>query len=195
MSEDKRILKTKHNLKQSLISLLQIYSFEEITVKQLCEKSNTSRVTFYSHYSDKHSLADDIIIDMLTIANNRYLSVQPNDISSGSFISSLCNLLDAILDIYYNQFKFFQHISPEKNPYLYTSFSRHLFDYIFYKLEHQSFQKILKYPLRMSSSFITFGLLGFISEYVTLEYSIEEIRSSSKQLLKDLIDQHVLTNI
>ena len=60
MSEDKRIKKTKKILKQTLIDLLENKTFDQITVKELCDKSETSRITFYTHYSDKYDLVEDI---------------------------------------------------------------------------------------------------------------------------------------
>ena len=53
MNEDKRILKTKKNLKNTLLELLNEKAFEQITVKEICERSATSRITFYTHFADK----------------------------------------------------------------------------------------------------------------------------------------------
>ena len=61
---DKRIVKTRNNIKQTLIKMLAEKSFEDITVKELCEKAETSRITFYTHYSDKTELVNSIFEDM-----------------------------------------------------------------------------------------------------------------------------------
>ena len=53
MCEDKRIRKTKSHLRQTLVSMLDEKPFEKITVKELCAASETSRITFYTHFSDK----------------------------------------------------------------------------------------------------------------------------------------------
>lgn len=58
--EDKRIKKTKKNLKATLIAMLNQMSFEQITITELCRQSDTSRITFYKHYNDKYALADEI---------------------------------------------------------------------------------------------------------------------------------------
>ena len=76
MKEDKRILKTKKNLKDTFIRMLSVKSFEQITVKELCEISSTSRITFYTHYSDKYDLMDDISEDMIKMAQVEYQDLQ-----------------------------------------------------------------------------------------------------------------------
>ena len=66
--EDKRIRKTKKNLKQTLIALLGQKPFEQITVTELCKSADTSRITFYAHYNDKYELAAEVFQDMLKLA-------------------------------------------------------------------------------------------------------------------------------
>ena len=51
--EDRRIVKTKRNLKEALIAMLDKEDFEHISITELCRKAEVSRITFYSHYSDK----------------------------------------------------------------------------------------------------------------------------------------------
>ena len=58
MKEDLRVRKTKRALAESFIKLLQEKHFEEITINELCERSEIRRATFYKHYTDKfHFLA------------------------------------------------------------------------------------------------------------------------------------------
>ena len=49
--EDKRITKTKKNLKYTLVDMLAEQPFEKITITELCSRTEISRITFYSHYS------------------------------------------------------------------------------------------------------------------------------------------------
>ena len=58
---DKRIEKTDKALQETLLSLLKEKDIEEITVKEICEKAMTSRITFYAHYRDKYELLYNII--------------------------------------------------------------------------------------------------------------------------------------
>ena len=107
---DKRILKTKKNLKDTFIEMLSVKSFEQITVKELCEKSRTSRITFYTHYDDKYDLVDDISEDMIKMAQEEYQNLQKKNNPSKDSVISYCNFLDCILNIYYKNIKFFLNL-------------------------------------------------------------------------------------
>ena len=65
MPEDKRIVKTRALLRAALQQLMETVSFDDIKVKQICKKSNVSRMTFYSHFSDKYALLDNLYDDFL----------------------------------------------------------------------------------------------------------------------------------
>lgn len=72
---DRRILKTKHEIRNAFISLLKIKSFNVVTVKDITEEANINRATFYKHYEDKHDLLakleEDIIENIKKIIEKR----------------------------------------------------------------------------------------------------------------------------
>ena len=76
--EDRRVIKTKKNLKATLIEMMGEISFEQISITELCKRAEISRITFYAHYSDKYALADDIFSD-----RNGYLSYKTGKRKSG----------------------------------------------------------------------------------------------------------------
>lgn len=43
---DKRVIRTKRTIKETLVKLLQKTQFEHITVKTICDEACTSRITF-----------------------------------------------------------------------------------------------------------------------------------------------------
>lgn len=57
---DKRVIKTKENLKKSLAELLLKKSIDKITISELAKKANISRNAFYSHYEDIFALFDEM---------------------------------------------------------------------------------------------------------------------------------------
>lgn len=59
--EDLRIKKTKKNLYQGLIELLEQKPFEEIKTKEICEISLINRSTFYDHFSNKYDLLQSLL--------------------------------------------------------------------------------------------------------------------------------------
>lgn len=57
---DKRIEKTKTAIKHAYIELYTNKSLHKITVKELCEKANINKSTFYVHYKDIYHLDDSL---------------------------------------------------------------------------------------------------------------------------------------
>ena len=53
---DRRILKTKRALRESLLYLLKEQPIQKISVSRLCEKSDINRSTFYTYYSNPMDL-------------------------------------------------------------------------------------------------------------------------------------------
>lgn len=58
---DRRILKTKHSLQMSLLTLLREIPFETIEIQAITDRANTARVTFYRHYGTKEELLLDVL--------------------------------------------------------------------------------------------------------------------------------------
>ena len=65
---DRRKKYTRMVLRKSLLQLLKQKSFSSITVKEICERADINRSTFYAHYSDQFELLetieDEIVSDM-----------------------------------------------------------------------------------------------------------------------------------
>src|SRR5215472_1146980 len=55
---DLRVRRTHKLLWEALMALLSTRAFEEITVKDICERAMVHRTTFYKHYEDKYALLE-----------------------------------------------------------------------------------------------------------------------------------------
>lgn len=62
---DIRIQKTRKNIINSFIELRSKKAIEKITIKELCEKAEINKSTFYSHYSDIYDLSDSLENELL----------------------------------------------------------------------------------------------------------------------------------
>lgn len=51
---------TARKMNLALIGLMENKPFESITIKELCEKANVNRSTFYSHYQNLNDLLEEI---------------------------------------------------------------------------------------------------------------------------------------
>lgn len=193
MQTDKRIFKTKKNLKETLITLLEKNSFESITVKSICEKSNTSRITFYNHYGDKYDLLDDISKDMLGVAQNEYMKLQATNNTQRDPLLSYCNFLESILNMYYKNFNFFSHATAHENPYLNFCFYKYILEYLEIHTQKRSSLMKPKYSIKKIAGFLCYGLWGFISESLKEKCSIDQIKAEVLKILKDTLRSEILT--
>lgn len=62
---DRRIGKTRKLLHEALLSLLHEKDFNDIVVKEILDRANVGRSTFYAHYRDKNDLLIGGVRDLL----------------------------------------------------------------------------------------------------------------------------------
>ncbi|MFC7394541.1 TetR/AcrR family transcriptional regulator [Scopulibacillus cellulosilyticus] len=62
---DRRILKSQKAIQSAFLEMLVDEGFDDITVKNITEKADLGRKTFYLHYIDKYDLLDKIVDDHL----------------------------------------------------------------------------------------------------------------------------------
>ncbi len=190
--EDKRIVKTKRSLKKALTDMLEKEDFEHIFITELCRKAEVSRITFYSHYSDKYALVDEIFNDMLKIGTEDYYRRQEKNNPSGRLTAGYVNMLDSILQVYYDQFDFFQHTDPEKNPYLASRMYSIILDTVEMHTLHIRKRLRLKYSPKKIAGFVCFGMFGFVNEAHNEKVPQEQINKEARNLLTDLLRSGVL---
>ena len=58
---DRRVVRTKQQIRQALIDLLSQKSENNISVRELTQKANINRGTFYIHYKDIHDLVEQLV--------------------------------------------------------------------------------------------------------------------------------------
>lgn len=75
---DRRTLKTESAIKEAFISLLKEKRFETITVKELTDRADIHRATFYDHYEDIYNLYRVMVGDILDDIADIYAKKQPN---------------------------------------------------------------------------------------------------------------------
>ena len=58
---DKRVRRTKLQLKQAFIKLMEEKNYDQITVTDIVNRADYNRATFYRHYNFKEELAEEMI--------------------------------------------------------------------------------------------------------------------------------------
>ncbi|MGG0642603.1 TetR/AcrR family transcriptional regulator [Sporosarcina gallistercoris] len=76
---DRRILRTRQRIKETFAQLMEEKGFEAITIRDLTERADINRGTFYLHYLDKYDLLEksenEIFEEMEKIADKAWEKV------------------------------------------------------------------------------------------------------------------------
>lgn len=98
---DRRVRKTRTQLRKGLAELLREKSIKEITVKELVEKVDINRSTFYLHYTDIYNMMEEIereLTDEITKLIDAH-PVSPFNEASFPFIEDIFAILAKNRDI------------------------------------------------------------------------------------------------
>jgi len=90
---DPRAARTRILIQEAFLSLASEKSFEAITVKDIVERANVNRSTFYAHFDDKYTLLDQLLSEAFTsdISSKFQSNEQLNEDTLKAVIVALCN--------------------------------------------------------------------------------------------------------
>lgn len=83
---DRRVRKTKRQLREALTTLLLTKSFSEITVREISELADVNRGTFYTHYRDTADLLYQLENSFLESLQDISVTVKRQDWESATYI-------------------------------------------------------------------------------------------------------------
>lgn len=95
LTESRRTRTTRRLLQDALMELLAERPLNRISVKELCERADVNRSTFYAHYADLEELLRDIedaTIDWVRAALDRLLA-QPDTAGIEHVVASICRYI------------------------------------------------------------------------------------------------------
>lgn len=185
MYQDKRITRSKHLLKEALISLMQTKDFKEITIKDIVEEADLNRGTFYKHYQYKEDLLeeiiDDVISDLISSYREPYRGVETFEVTKLT-ISSI---------------KIFEHVEKHKEFYTLIvnsntliGFQNRICDVLKDLALHDLYEHLpnTKINRELQASYHAYAIIGMIMEWIQggFKYSSTYL---AKQLL-EFIMQH-----
>lgn len=188
---DKRITKTKRNIKNTVIKLLSNTQFEKITVSELCRIGEISRITFYTYYNDIYDLIDEMFSDYIEEAIEDYHKLQSKNNQLNEPMIGYNNMLECILNLYCNNLEFFSRATPQKNPYLYSTFFRHTFVNVDNYIKSHIAKIKPKYPSNQIASLLCSGLWGVINECYSSKKSQSIIRKNIKSIYQDILTSSI----
>ncbi len=194
-NDDKRIKKTKKNLRDTLIRMLEEKPFEQITVTELCKNAETSRITFYAHYNDKYELIDDVYNDLMRLVIDKYWVIEREKNKNGDLVESFCNLLESILSVCEKNIELFMLVTSEDNPYLYFSLYQYIQKNIEMSIIINDRYLIPKYRIKDIAAFLCSGMSSFVSGQYKAKVPMEKVRADARQVLKNMLESEIFMTI
>ena len=89
--EDRRVSMTKRMLKGALIELLKERDIYHLSIRELCEKADVNRTTFYKYYGSQFDLLSDMENDILDFVSR---SVEHNKDDLEKTVLTVCRYLE-----------------------------------------------------------------------------------------------------
>ena len=99
---DRRVLRTKKNIRQAFLHLLSEKSLSQITVKELSNLADINRKTFYMYYSNIEDifaeLEDELVLKLVYVFEKELF--QTEMFNSYSFFENLNHTIQEDIDLY-----------------------------------------------------------------------------------------------
>ncbi len=84
-TEDRRVKRTKRVLRECLFELLENATIDEITVKELTERADVNRSTFYFYYKDINDMMMQIQSDIFDVFKETVIAPQASFVTVEDF--------------------------------------------------------------------------------------------------------------
>ncbi|MDO4272157.1 MAG: TetR/AcrR family transcriptional regulator C-terminal domain-containing protein [Eubacteriales bacterium] len=176
---DRRITKSKKAIQSAFLEMLLDVGFDAITVKDMAEKADISRKTFYLHYLDKYDLLNEIVDEMI-----RELTELCEKKKDKGFVEG------TVLWFYYfeDQKPFFQALFSTEST---ITFRHRLLDFIMEQLNNKLEGVSDEKNTEVLRKFMAMAVLGVLESYVLNQFhvGIEEIAQQVGELLEQIIVQ------
>lgn len=93
MKMDRKTRYTRMVLQDSLIELMKEKPITKITIKELCEKADVNRTTFYAHYADQYDLLRKIEDEVLLWLKDAIATVMSKTDKTGTIqvLEGICH--------------------------------------------------------------------------------------------------------
>lgn len=93
MKNDHRVRLTKMLLHRSLLSLMRDRPFAKITVKEICERADINRATFYAHYAG----TEELLLEIKTEVAEEILRSVNNTVDGSDSCETILEICQSIL--------------------------------------------------------------------------------------------------
>ena len=138
---NKRKKESREKIEKVFVELLQTKEINEISITDICKRTNLNRSTFYANYIDIYDLADKIKERLEKEIDNLYHDERENNYNSNDFLKIFKNIKDN--QIFY---KTYFKLNMDKN----TKISQYEYDYHLAKIIYDN--KYIEYHIEFFMS-------------------------------------------
>ncbi len=93
--EDRRVAMTKRMLKDALTEMLRDRDIYHISIRELCQRADINRTTFYKYYGSQFDLLADMENDLLVFLSNAITEHSANPVR---IIETACRYMESHLE-------------------------------------------------------------------------------------------------
>jgi len=175
---DRRIIRTKNEIKQAFFSLLSEKNFEAITVRDITERANINRGTFYLHYVDKYNLLEQYENEIFEKFNVILDEGAQLDLNITQFKHQRLPIMIQILQVFYEEADFLKLIlGPHGDPFFHEKMRQFFVRYFNTYLINRIDKSKLRFPIELTLAYNSNALLGVIMYWLQhdMQQSPEEI--------------------
>lgn len=180
--EDRRVKMTKIFLKESLIDLLCEKDISKITIKEICERADVNRATFYAHYADQYALFESVKDEFV---DNILKQVPMNAEDERGTLQAILNILNYLLE----NLKLSRLFLSERSD---VNFLKKIMGIVYedVHLKFMKFMKISETRAMFISSYVITGSIGVVQNWFEngLKQTPEEVASIISELTLRMIE-------
>ena len=93
--EDRRVTMTRRMLKEALTEMLRETDIYHVSIRELCQRADINRTTFYKYYGSQFDLLADMENDLLDFLSN---SITENAANPVRIIETACEYMENHLE-------------------------------------------------------------------------------------------------
>ena len=168
--EDIRIIRTKRDLADSLLQLLETKSFDKISVKEICKNALISKLTFYNNFKNKEELMT-FVFERTT--KSTFDNLKKNYLGDVNKSISYIDILISLVTLFYDEKSLFRKIlKNDKEKSIYTSLYYFIKDMIPTLVAEEKSNVANEIPMEIISSYYAGALSGLFYSMAMGEFGV-----------------------
>ncbi|KMY50233.1 TetR/AcrR family transcriptional regulator [Peribacillus loiseleuriae] len=164
---DRRIIRTKRMIRDALTDLMEEKGLEGFTVKDLTEKADINRGTFYLHYQDKYDLLEKSENEIIEEMYEFLKEINPDLINQSGLQNEPLPFLVNLFENIEKNARFMKLIlGPKGDPAFQVKLKQFMKINFLGKIMEKSNNESLSVPIEQLIAYVTSAHLGVIQQWL-----------------------------